>query len=91
MSAPATVPVSAAAGKGSYVLLLRNQAAVTIQVGKSGMLQTKRGYYLYVGSAFGSGGLDARLRRHFRSEKRHHWHIDYLRDRMQPVDAWCSY
>jgi Uri superfamily endonuclease len=34
------------------------------------------GYYAYVGSAL--GGLEGRVRRHLRSGKKLHWHIDYL-------------
>ena len=40
------------------------------------------GQYVYVGSALGPGGLQARLRRHVdpgsRQAQRPHWHIDYL-------------
>ena len=35
-----------------------------------------RGYYAYVGSAM--GGFKARISRHFKSNKKLHWHIDYL-------------
>lgn len=36
------------------------------------------GIYLYLGSAYGPGGLPARLRRHLRADKRLHWHVDHL-------------
>ena len=36
------------------------------------------GWYLYAGSANGSGGLKARISRHLRPEKRPHWHVDQL-------------
>ncbi len=36
------------------------------------------GWYFYVGSARGSGGIRARVRRHFRHKKTAHWHIDRL-------------
>ena len=35
------------------------------------------GYYIYVGSAMTN--LTARMERHRRLRKNHHWHIDYLR------------
>jgi Uri superfamily endonuclease len=41
-----------------------------------GKLQLAKGMYLYVGSA--QNGLEKRLERHFRKEKRRFWHIDYL-------------
>jgi len=36
------------------------------------------GAYVYAGSAYGPGGIGARLRRHFRRGKKRHWHIDHL-------------
>ena len=52
----------------------------SILVGRLGVVQFPAGEYFYVGSAFGQGGLRARLSRHFRLDaKRYHWHIDYLR------------
>ena len=36
------------------------------------------GLYIYVGSAFGQGGLSSRLHRHIRKKKKQHWHIDQL-------------
>ena len=36
----------------------------------------ERGFYIYVGSAFGAGGLSSRIHRHLRRNKKLHWHID---------------
>jgi len=36
------------------------------------------GWYAYAGSANGPGGLRARLARHFRQDKKQHWHVDPL-------------
>ncbi|WP_338468594.1 DUF123 domain-containing protein [Novosphingobium sp. ZN18A2] len=36
------------------------------------------GWYAYAGSAKGPGGIGARLARHFRKDKRIHWHVDRL-------------
>jgi len=62
--------------KGTYVLLIELKKDDEIEVGKLGVLKFKRGYYAYVGSAM--GGLDARIGRHMRKNKKKHWHIDYL-------------
>jgi Uri superfamily endonuclease len=62
--------------KGSYVLVLQLSKDREITVGKLGTLLFKKGYYVYVGSAL--NGLEHRLQRHLRNEKRLHWHIDYL-------------
>jgi Uri superfamily endonuclease len=63
---------------GTYALLLRLWAGADITVGRLGIFTFPAGYYVYVGSALGRGGLPARLARHGRQQKRMHWHIDYL-------------
>ena len=55
--------------KGTYALLLACHSAASLQVGRWGLLHTLPGNYIYVGSAFGPGGLESRLSRHFRSDK----------------------
>ena len=47
-----------------------------ISVGKLGMPTFRRGFYAYAGSAL--NGLESRLARHLRRNKKFHWHIDYL-------------
>ncbi|MDJ0948001.1 MAG: GIY-YIG nuclease family protein [Alphaproteobacteria bacterium] len=46
------------------------------------------GCYAYAGSAWGPGGLRARVRRHLRAGKRRHWHIDQLTGRADALAAW---
>ena len=43
---------------------------------------------MYSGSAFGPGGLAARVGRHLRLNKKLRWHIDYLRQRVDDVVAY---
>ncbi|MFX1603918.1 MAG: DUF123 domain-containing protein [Promethearchaeota archaeon] len=45
-----------------------------------------RGIWVYVGSALGTGStrLDHRIKRHFSSAKKLHWHIDFLLERTGP-------
>lgn len=76
---------------GTYALLLQSNLTDEIGVGRWRSLRIELGYYLYVGSAFGPGGVRARVTRHFRRQKRNHWHIDYLREAIEPVCAWFSY
>jgi len=76
---------------GTYVLLLESRSAAMVEVGRWGQLRLQPGYYAYVGSAFGPGGIKARVARHCRSKKRMHWHLDYLRSHLTPLAAWCSY
>jgi Uri superfamily endonuclease len=65
-------------GRGAYALLISLQAACDITAGRLGLIHFKPGAYLYIGSAL--GGLKGRVLRHFRPDKKHHWHIDYLLD-----------
>ena len=73
--------------KGTYALFFQLSAPQTIQVGRLGSWTLPAGCVVYVGSAMGSGGLRARLARHFRTRKRRHWHIDALSTVLPPVAA----
>lgn len=76
------------AHSGSYVLILYLPEAAFMPVGRLGERGFAAGFYLYVGSARGSGGLRSRLQRHLRQNKTAHWHIDHLRRRAEAVEAW---
>lgn len=76
---------------GTYALILQCDSIARVQVGRWGKLQLQPGYYIYVGSAFGPGGVRGRVSRHFRKTKAKHWHIDYLRKHATPLEAWVSY
>jgi len=85
---------------GTYALLLKLDNQERITIGKLGTFDFPVGYYLYVGSALGPGGLWARLARHRRDSenspgssssqrgKKLHWHIDYLLQRAQLSEVW---
>jgi len=79
---------------GVYALLLVLREATTLKVDRLGEAHFPAGDYVYLGSARGPGGLRARLGRHLRSGKsrrgtsRPHWHIDYLRRRVD-VYGYC--
>ncbi len=64
---------------GIYILLLHGEGLV--RVGSLGTIEFMSGFYGYVGSALGPGGL-ARVSRHMRvatgNGRRPRWHIDYL-------------
>ena len=69
------------AEKGIYCLILKTKGAV-LPVGALGMVTFSAGWYIYVGSALGPGGL-ARATRHIslfhgKGSSRPRWHIDYL-------------
>lgn len=76
---------------GTYALILFCASHTRIQIGHLGTIRLERGYYVYVGSALGPGGLRARIAHHQRRSPRPHWHIDYLRSHTRSHSLWLSY
>lgn len=74
--------------KGTYVLLLCLAEPTHITVGRLGEFDFPAGWYTYVGSAFGSGGLRGRLKHHLTPARRPHWHVDYLRQAAPLQVVW---
>jgi Uri superfamily endonuclease len=64
--------------EGTYVLIIELKSHTRLTVGKLGRFDFPAGWYAYAGSAFGPGGLRARLSHHLRGASRPHWHVDYL-------------
>jgi Uri superfamily endonuclease len=76
---------------GTYALVLSSAVPALIRVGRLGSLRLHPGFYVYIGSAHGPGGLRARLAHHLGPGSRPHWHIDYLRAHANPEAVWCCY
>lgn len=76
---------------GAYLLLLLLRQGVVLRVGRLGEFPLPRGYYAYVGSARGPGGVRARVARHLRRDKSLRWHIDYLAQYGDILDVWASF
>jgi Uri superfamily endonuclease len=76
---------------GTYAIILSPNSEGSIKIGKLGMLKLQTGYYIYVGSAFGPGGLAARIAHHRRISQRPRWHIDYLRAAAEIIELWYTY
>jgi Uri superfamily endonuclease len=76
---------------GTYLLVLRAANNVSITIGKK---QTTfhciPGYYYYIGSAFGPGGIAKRVKHHMKVSEHPHWHIDYIRHHIPIVEIWYS-
>jgi Uri superfamily endonuclease len=73
--------------KGSYIIIIEIEKDKEIEIGKLGMLLFRKGYYAYVGSAM--NGLDARIGRHMKPNKKKHWHVDYLLEKSVIRQIWC--
>jgi len=75
---------------GTYAIVMRAQDRQQLQIGRLGGVQLSKGWYVYVGSAFGPGGLAARVSRHLRCHKTRHWHIDHLIWATTVREVWYS-
>jgi Uri superfamily endonuclease len=75
---------------GTYALVIALDHSHTIEIGRRGRFYFPAGFYLYLGSALGAGGLAARIERHRRANKRLHWHIDYVLRHAAIVEVWFT-
>ena len=62
--------------RGVYVLVVSVGGPACLKVGALGRVSFINGLYAYVGS--GQVGLQKRVARHLRKDKKRFWHIDYL-------------
>jgi Uri superfamily endonuclease len=76
--------------KGTYVLISFVAQMKRLEIGCLGACDIVPGFYAYVGSAFGAGGLRARISHHLESTAIPHWHIDYLLGVAKPVEVWYT-
>jgi len=61
---------------GAYLLFIRLDRQIELQVGKLGKFHLEPGVYIYVGSAM--GGFGRRIPRYLSAHRKVKWHIDYL-------------
>ncbi|HSD40720.1 MAG TPA: GIY-YIG nuclease family protein [Burkholderiales bacterium] len=73
---------------GTYALILGNARPARLAVGRLGSIHLRSGVYVYVGSALGPGGLQARVGRHLDHTRAAHWNIDYLKRAADIVEVW---
>lgn len=75
---------------GTYLLILHLPASTRLTIGSLGEVDFPAGYYVYIGSAFGVGGLRGRLKHHLLGVTKPHWHIDYLRTAARMQQIWYA-
>ncbi|MHA1566278.1 MAG: GIY-YIG nuclease family protein [Alphaproteobacteria bacterium] len=63
---------------GAYLLVIDLSVPCAVTLSRRPAMTLPPGRYGYCGSAYGTGGLRARVARHLRQEKACHWHIDQL-------------
>ncbi len=76
------------AEKGNYILQMELRGSAEIAIGAARKHTFIAGFYLYIGSAYGGGGMQSRINRHLDKEKKLHWNIDYLTNRANIVSVW---
>jgi Uri superfamily endonuclease len=76
---------------GTYALIFSARRKYRAEIGKLGSLELKPGFYIYVGSAFGPGGLKARIDHHRKKADHPHWHMDYLGPFFKLIEIWYTY
>ena len=78
--------------RGVYILVFHLAKATSIAFDRKGTRHTfPPGWYLYVGSACGVGGLNSRLAQHQRrisDGKRMHFNVDYFREHALLCELW---
>lgn len=77
-------------GHGTYALVYRCDTPFAAVAGKLGPVSFATGHWVYVGSAFGPGGLKARLNHHLIPSLRPHWHLDYVKHALTPLEIWLT-
>ncbi len=68
----------------SYLLIWRNAQTQRLKIGMLGDFIFPEGWYVYAGSAQGSGGVRGRVAHHLRIAKNPRWHFDWLRPALEP-------
>ena len=76
--------------RGTYILIASVLQMKRLKIGRLGTYDLLPGFYAYVGSAFGPGGIRARMHHHLESVAEPHWHIDYLLGYAEPVEVWYA-
>ncbi len=71
---PDDIPVE----PGAYAILVGLSAPSLLRIPRFAGLTLPSGRYAYCGSAYGPGGLRARIARHLRRRKVTRWHVDGL-------------
>ncbi len=74
---------------GAYLLLVEVPQVARVKLPNRPRARLVPGRYIYAGSAYGPGGLKARVSRHMRRAKRCCWHIDQLTKIGNVLGVWA--
>lgn len=76
--------------KGNYILIFYLEKKIEHYMFRSNDFNLSPGYYLYCGSAHGSGGLRGRIMRHRSRSSKKFWHIDFIKEYFHSLEYWCQ-
>jgi Uri superfamily endonuclease len=76
---------------GTYLLRFDLDEPLCLDIGRLGQVPLSSGALYYVGSAFGPGGVAARVHRHVAGTGRPHWHVDRVRAERSVCEVWFSH
>lgn len=74
----AAVIQSLPAERGAYALVIDLAQPLALEISRYAGSVLPAGRYVYCGSAYGPGGIRARVSRHCRTDKKLRWHVDHL-------------
>ena len=74
--------------EGIYCVIFRLEKQALFQIGKLGEQEFLPGFYFYCGSAKGEGGISRRVNRHLKKDTKKFWHIDFLKEKVNPIRIW---
>ena len=74
--------------KGNYILVFHLEKRAKQYMHRFNVLDFGPGFYLYCGSAHGSGGIKSRIKRHQSRSSKKFWHIDFIKDRFHLREYW---
>ena len=73
---------------GSYVIVGNLASEVDFAIKSLANLHFVPGIYCYCGSAYGPGGLRARIKRHLTKNTKKFWHFDYFKGYLDIIEIW---
>ena len=65
-------------GPGAYAIVITLTRPLDLRLPRRAGVTLRPGRYVYCGSAYGPGGLRARIGRHLRKTKPIRWHVDRI-------------
>lgn len=75
------------AERGAYALVIDLIRPLALGIPRYSGSVLPTGRYVYCGSAYGPGGIAARVGRHLRTDKKLRWHVDHLTHAGTVVDV----